>query len=55
LRIAFNPKVTNFKSNIKESKIETIGGQFPYFYRNKSVNYKEFSLSGLLSYKQDPD
>jgi hypothetical protein len=30
-----------------------MGGQYPFIFRNGSVNYKEFSISGLLSYLSD--
>jgi hypothetical protein len=49
LCIKFNPKVSSFKSNILESKMDTLGGQYPFFFRNGNVNYKEFSISGLVS------
>jgi hypothetical protein len=43
------------KDNILESKQDTIGGKYPYIFRNDQVNYKNFSLSGLISYLQDPN
>lgn len=53
LRIRFNPKVSSFKSTILESKVNTLGGQFPFIFRNGNVEYKEFPISGLLSYIAD--
>ena len=50
LRIRFNPKVTSFKTTLQESKTDTIGSKYPYFFKNGNVAYKEFPLSGLLSY-----
>jgi hypothetical protein len=55
LKIAFNPKISSMKNNVLESKQDTIGGKYPYIFRNGDVLYKEFSLSGLLSYLEDPD
>lgn len=49
LKIRFNPSITNFKSTILENKIDTIGSKYPFIFRNGIVNYKEFSISGLLS------
>lgn len=49
LKIRFNPKVSTFKSTILESKMDTIGGKYPFIFRNGNVEYKEFQLSGLLS------
>lgn len=53
LKIRFNPKVSSFKNTILESKMDTLGGQFPFFFRNGNVNYKEFSISGLISMLMD--
>lgn len=53
LKIRFNPKVASFKKTILETKTDTIGGQFPFFFRNGNVGYHEFSISGLISYNMD--
>lgn len=53
LKLRFNPKVSSFKTTILEQKIDTIGGKYPFFFRNGQVGYKEFQISGLLSYQQD--
>ena len=53
LKINYNPKVSSFKINTLESKTDTIGGQFPYFFRNGNVKYREFPISGLISYWSD--
>ena len=53
LTIRFNPKISSFKSTILEQKIDTLGGQFPVFFRNGNVNYKEFQISGLISMLMD--
>lgn len=53
LKIKFNPKVTSFKSTILESKVNTLGGQYPFIFRNGNVEYKEFPISGLLSVLSD--
>lgn len=49
LCIKYNPKIASFKSTILESKVDTIGGKYPFFFRNGNVGYKEFSISGLIS------
>ena len=49
LKIRFNPKVSNFKSTVLETKTDTIGGHYPFVFRNGNVEYKEFQISGLLS------
>lgn len=55
LKIKFNPKVSSFKNTILENKVDTIGGQYPFFFRNNSINYKEFPISGLLSLASDEE
>lgn len=47
--IIFNPKISSFKEVHQESKVETIGGQYPYIFRNGNIQYKEFQFSGLIS------
>lgn len=53
LKIKFNPKVSSFKNTILESKLDTIGGQYPFIFRNGRTKYKEFPISGLISYQMD--
>lgn len=53
LRIRYNPKVSSFKNTILESKMDTIGGKYPFFFRNGNVKYKEFPISGLISVLTD--
>lgn len=55
LRISFNPKINSFKTTILESKTDTIGSKYPFVFRNGYVNYKEFSISGLISYHSDKE
>ena len=53
LRIRFNPKVTSFKNDLQEQKVETIGSKYPFILRNGHIFYKEFPISGLISYQMD--
>ena len=53
LKIRFNTKVGSFKSTVLESKTDTIGGKYPFIFRNGNVEYKEFPISGLLSMLSD--
>lgn len=55
LKIRFNPKVTSFKTVYQESKKNTLGSKYPYIFRNGITAYKEFQISGLLSYLMDND
>lgn len=49
LKLRFNPKISSFKANHLETKTDTIGGRYPFFFRNGNVEYKEFPISGLIS------
>ena len=53
LRIRFNPKISSFKNTLLESKIDTLGGQYPFFFRNGNIFYKEFPISGMISLLTD--
>lgn len=55
LKIKYNPKVTSFKETLLESKTNTMGGKYPFFFRNGVVGYKEFPISGLISYQSDEE
>lgn len=55
LKVKYNPKVSSFKTTTLETKVDTIGGQFPFFFRNGNVSYKDFPISGLISYLMDSD
>lgn len=53
LKVRFNPKVSTWKTNLLESKMETIGSKYPFFFKNGNTRYKELALSGLMSYQID--
>lgn len=55
LKIKYNPQVSSFKADVLESKMDTIGSKYPFIFRNGNVNYKEFPLSGLISYWSDEE
>lgn len=55
IRLAFNPKISSFKENIVEKKLDTLGSKYPFFFRRGENRYKEFSISGLLSLLMDQD
>ena len=55
LKIKYNPKVSSFKDTLLESKTNTLGGKYPFFFRNGNVKYKEFPISGLISYHMDEE
>lgn len=55
LKIRYNPKVGSFKTTVLETKTNTLGGKYPFIFRNGNVEYKEFTISGLLSLMSDDD
>ena len=50
LKIRYNPKVSSLKPNVLETKTDTIGSKHPFIFRNGQVYYREFPISGLISY-----
>ena len=55
LRIRYNPKVSSLKVDTQEAKVNTIGAKHPFIFRSGHVYYKEFPISGLISYYMDED
>ena len=55
LKIKYNPKVSSFKTTLMETKVDTIGSKYPFVFRNSAVEYKEFPISGLISYLSDEE
>jgi hypothetical protein len=53
LNIKFNPQVSSFKTTVLESKVDTIGGKYPFIFRSGAANYKEFPIAGLISMLTD--
>lgn len=53
LRLPYNPKVTGYKTTLQQSKTDTLGGEYPMFFKNGKMGYKEFSVSALASYTMD--
>lgn len=53
LKIRFNPKMTKFDTKVLEQKVETLGNKYPFIFRNGKVEYKEFPISGLISWQMD--
>lgn len=52
-KIRYNPKVSSFKATVLETKTDTIGGQYPFIFRNGDIRYQELGLSGLVSQMSD--
>lgn len=55
LRIKFNPQVSSYQRVVSESSVQTIGGKYPFIKRNGNLNYRQFSISGLISHFMDEE
>lgn len=55
LKIKYNPNISSYKRVVQEAQITTIGNKYPYIRRNSDVNYKQFSISGLITSLSDED
>ena len=55
LKIKFNPKISSFKKDVLETKIDTLGSKYPFIFKNGQVEYKEFPISGSVSYLSDEE
>lgn len=53
LKIKFNDNISNYVPQIYDNKLEPIGSQFPYTYRNSKTNYKTFPIAGTISFEMD--
>lgn len=53
LKLQFNPQVSSFKTQLAETRSETIGSKYPFFFRNARVGYKVFPISALISMLSD--
>lgn len=53
LKLRFNPQVSSFKTQLSETKTDTIGNKYPFFFRNARVGYRTFPISGLVSMLSD--
>lgn len=50
LAVRYNPNITNFKWVTQENITNTLGGKFPIIRSNKDTYYRQFSISGTLSF-----
>ena len=53
LKLRFNPQISSFKTQLAETRTETIGSKYPFFFRNARIAYKTFPISGLISMLSD--
>ena len=53
LKLQFNSTISSFKHQLYESKVDTIGSQYPFITRNAAVNYRTFPINALISFYID--
>lgn len=53
LKLSFDNTMNSFKTQVLDSKIETIGSKYPFISRNAAVNYRTFPINGLISFWMD--
>lgn len=53
ITIRYDFKITNFKTTVNRSKIDTLGGRYPKFVENAVLNYKQFGISGKIDSSSD--
>ena len=51
--IKYNYNISSMKPVVNRIKVDTLGGKFPKFAENAVLNYKQFSISGVLSAEAD--
>ncbi len=56
LKIKYNPQISTFNFNVVETSTQTLGSKYPFVKRNANVKYRQFDISGLITYFMDvPD
>ncbi len=53
LKLPYNLKIGSFNYNIKDTKQETLGSQYPFITRNGNSKYRSFSIDGRIATQMD--
>ena len=53
LEIKYNPQITGYKHIVSEQIIQTLGSKYPFIRRNSVVNFRQFTIQGLLSIQSE--
>jgi hypothetical protein len=53
LKVRFNGGVNQIHETLQEAKVDTLGGKYPYFFRNGEKRYRDFNISGIISFQGD--
>ena len=49
LKMKFDFQISSWKTNISQSRIDTIGGTYPYVRRNGNMYYRSFPCTGTIT------
>lgn len=49
LKLKYDFQISSYKTNIAESKIDTLGSQYPYIRRNGDMYYRSFPITGTIT------
>ena len=49
LKLKYDFQISSYKTNVLESKTDTIGSQFPYIKRNGDLYYRSFPCTGTIT------
>lgn len=52
-KLKYDYSISSMKPVVNRAKIDTLGGKYPKFAENAILNYKQFSISGLLTATSD--
>ena len=53
LKLKYNNDMNTYTYNYLESKVDTIGGKYPFITRNGNTEYRTFPINGLISFNMD--
>lgn len=53
IAIRYNGQISSWKPTVNRQKIDTLGGKYPKFVENATMNYKTYQISGLISAEED--
>lgn len=53
IAIRYNGQITSWKPVVNRQKVDTLGGRYPKFVENAQMNYKQFSVQGLIAAEED--
>ena len=53
LAIRYNGQITSYTPVVNRQVINTLGGKYPKFAENANMNYKKFTVTGLITAEED--